>query len=63
MIPPNFLSHALLTGSSLFAYLDPGSGSFALQLLLAGLLSSAYALKYYWRRFREFVPQLIRHHD
>jgi hypothetical protein len=30
---------------SIFAYLDPGSGSMVLQLALAGLLSSAFFLK------------------
>jgi hypothetical protein len=35
-------------------YLDPGSGSFILQILLAALLGGAYALKVYWRRILSF---------
>jgi hypothetical protein len=47
----------------LFAYLDPGTGSFALQLLIAGLFSGAYALKHYWRRVKGMVFGLSHHDD
>ena len=33
-------------------YLDPGSGSFLLQLLLAALLGGAFAIKIYWKKIR-----------
>ncbi|MDR3577552.1 MAG: hypothetical protein P4L50_27120 [Anaerolineaceae bacterium] len=33
-------------------YLDPGSGSFLLQLLLAALLGSAFAIKIYWKKIK-----------
>ncbi len=33
-------------------YLDPGSGSFLLQLLLAALLGGAFAVKVYWRKIK-----------
>ena len=32
------------------AYLDPGSGSLVIQLLLGGLARVAILLKHYWRR-------------
>lgn len=31
-------------------YLDPGSGSFLLQLLIAGIAGAALAIKIYWRK-------------
>lgn len=31
-------------------YLDPGSGSFILQLLLASLVGAAFLIKTYWRK-------------
>ena len=34
----------------LLAYLDPGSGSFLLQLLLATLLGAGFAIKMYWKK-------------
>ena len=33
-----------------FAYIDPGSGSMILQLLLAGVAGLGMAVKLYWRR-------------
>ena len=34
-----------------FAYLDPGTGSMVLQLLLGGIAGAIVILKLYWRRF------------
>lgn len=36
----------------LLAYLDPGSGSFLLQLLLATLLGAGFAIKIYWKKIK-----------
>lgn len=49
--------------SILFAYLDPGTGSFALQILIAGLLSSFYAFRHSWYRFKDLVFHRVGHHD
>ena len=46
--------HGLLTAGILIppfknhAYLDPGSGSFLLQLLIAGLVGAAFLVKGFW---------------
>ena len=32
----------------LFAYIDPGTGSYLLQMALAGLLGAGYALRRFW---------------
>ena len=44
------------TSHVLLAYLDPGTGSILLQLLLAGVAGGAYVLKLYWRRVKAFLP-------
>jgi hypothetical protein len=36
------------------AYLDPGSGSFLLQLLLAGLLGAGLILRSQWNKIKRF---------
>ena len=36
--------------SDAHAYLDPGSGSAVLQILLAGVAGASVAIKFYWRR-------------
>jgi hypothetical protein len=33
-------------------YLDPGSGSFILQVLLAALLGGGFAIKTYWKNIK-----------
>lgn len=34
------------------AYLDPGSGSFLIQLLMAGLLGAGILVKVYWKKIK-----------
>ena len=41
------------------AYLDPGSGSYLLQLLLAGLLGSLFVVKASWGKIKGFFRQLF----
>jgi hypothetical protein len=38
-----------------WAYLDPGTGSMMLQLLLGGVAGAMVVGKLYWHRFRGFV--------
>jgi hypothetical protein len=38
-----------------FAYLDPGTGSYVLQLTLAGLLGAGYTLRRFWTRITSFL--------
>lgn len=52
------LAHTLLTPDLgglayvLLAYLDPGSGSFILQLLIAGILGGLVALRMSWSKIK-----------
>ncbi len=39
------------------AYLDPGSGSFIIQMLLAGLLGIAVAVRIYWKKIIAFFKR------
>ena len=48
----------LLTGPA-WAYLDPGTGSMMLQLLLGGVAGAMVVGKLYWQRLREFVTSLF----
>jgi hypothetical protein len=46
------------------AYLDPGSGSFLLQLLIAGLLGLGIALRASWSRIKKlFGGKTIKDDD
>ena len=41
------------------AYLDPGSGSYLLQLLIGGLLGGLFVLKVSWHRVTSFFSSLF----
>jgi len=41
------------------AYVDPGSGSFLFQMLVAGMLSLAFTVRHYWSRVRSYVRRLF----
>jgi len=49
----------LLTVRPAHAYLDPGTGSYALQIGLAGLFGALFALKSFWRRLAQGVRQMV----
>ncbi len=38
-------------------YLDPGSGSFILQVLLAALLGGGFAIKTYWKNIKRIFTK------
>jgi hypothetical protein len=40
------------------AYLDPGTGSYLIQVLLAGLLGGLVAIKIFWRHISGFFGKL-----
>lgn len=42
-----------------YAYLDPGTGSYLIQMLLAALLGGLFAIKIFWRRIIDFFKKLF----
>jgi hypothetical protein len=40
-------------------YLDPGSGSFVLQLILAAILGGLLVLRSHWKKIRDGVRDLV----
>jgi hypothetical protein len=50
----------LLVPSLAHAYLDPGTGSYVLQLFLGTLLGGLFALGVVWRRALAFVKRFFK---
>jgi hypothetical protein len=50
---------SLTLTDNVYAYLDPGTGSYFLQLTLAALLGSLYAIKVYWKKIRSFFKNIF----
>jgi hypothetical protein len=54
------LSRTVASGlTSPHAYLDPGSGSYLLQLLIASALGGLVVLRMYWSRVSAFIRRLL----
>ena len=52
------LSYTVFTEEA-YAYLDPGTGSYILQLIIAGLLGGLFALKMFWGKVKNFCVNLF----
>jgi hypothetical protein len=44
---------------SAHAYLDPGTGSYILQIVIGSLLAVAFTIKAFWHRIRAFLENLV----
>ena len=42
-----------------YPYLDPGTGSYILQMLIAAFLGVFFAVKIYWRQTKTFLANLL----
>jgi hypothetical protein len=47
----------LCYSQSAAAYLDPGTGSLILQMLIAGIIGAMFTIKLYWYRLKAFVAR------
>lgn len=41
------------------AYLDPGTGSYLFQLIIAGALGASFAVRIFWRNIRAFFAGMF----
>jgi hypothetical protein len=50
-----FLLYIVFNPCILYAYVDPGSGSYFFQVLIATILGFLYVIKLYWKRIIEWT--------
>lgn len=50
-------SFLIISYDNAYAYIDPSTGSYILQMLLAGLLGALFVLKTYWRNLKSFFSK------
>jgi len=55
--------YCVLAAAPAQAYVDPGSGSYLFQFMIAGIAGSVYAVKTFWGRIRPFFSQRTRKPD
>jgi drug/metabolite transporter (DMT)-like permease len=64
-LKPTLLAFALLHSVAFVApqpahaYIDPGTGSYIFQMLIAGLIGGLFAMKQFWRRGMSFFKRLF----
>lgn len=49
---------SVISPATSYAYIDPGTGSYVFQLIIAGILSALVSIKIYWRQVRGFLLRL-----
>lgn len=42
-----------------YSYLDPGTGSYILQIILAAFVGAAFTMKIYWAKIKTFLVNLF----
>lgn len=45
---------------NLYAYLDPGSGSYFIQIAIAAILGGFYAVKVYWGKIKSVFQKSVK---
>ena len=43
----------------ILAYLDPGTGSFILQMIIAFLVGASFFIKGFWRKIKTFITGFL----
>lgn len=44
-----------------YAYLDPGTGSYMIQMAIAGAFAGAFAVKSFWSQIKTFLDAKVLH--
>lgn len=49
----------LLFPRNAYGYIDPGTGSYVFQILIAAFVAVSFAVKVYWHKIKKFVGGLF----
>ncbi len=53
------LSTPILAAYSIHAYIDPGTGSLIIQVLIASFVGGLFLIKVFWRKVKAFFGKLF----
>ena len=59
MFPCCLFIYLILMAKNAFAYIDPGTGSYVIQIVLAVLFGSLFMLKTYWKMVKAFLGNIF----
>lgn len=65
MVERGIVAIAVLVASTTWAsaYLDPGTGSLVLQMVIAGALTAAASIKVFWAQLKDFFRRAPKQKD
>jgi len=43
-----------------YAYIDPGTGSYLFQIMIAGFIGGVFAVKMHWLKIKNFFKNLLK---
>ena len=49
----------IITVQRTYAYLNPGTGSMVIQILVASFIGAIYMIKIFWKRVKSFIQRLL----
>lgn len=53
----------LLLSRQAYAYIDPGTGSFLLQMLIGAVVGAVFTIKIYWRKLKGIFTGKIKENE
>jgi hypothetical protein len=53
------LAVAMLFPGRVYGYIDPGTGSYIFQIVIAAFVAVSFAVKVYWNKIKKFVSGLF----
>jgi len=59
IFPSCLVINLILIAKNAFAYIDPGTGSYVIQIVLAVLFGSLFMLKTFWKRVKDFLGNIF----
>jgi hypothetical protein len=58
-----FALFVISSSTPVYAYLDPGTSSYIIQVIVAGFLSGGYVVKIFWSKIKLFFTNLFKNKD
>ncbi len=46
-----------------YGYIDPGTGSYVFQIIIAAFVAVSFAVKVYWHKIKKFIGRLFHHRE
>lgn len=53
-------ANGVLLPKLMFGYIDPGTGSYIIQLLIASLVGVSFVVKIFWKKIKLFFGNILK---